>query len=121
MQRQKKSKHKYKSAKIEIRRPLTKHEAETVRMVALCEFQVRWSATIGAWLCIVLGFLLALLTYDSQTGETTLALGKELSFKGGVGAFLVLAGALILWFNRPKLKLIFKGEENHDIAVAPQE
>ena len=108
---------KYKSAIIEVRRPLSKRESETVRMVAVCEFQVRWGATISAWLCILLGFLFAIVSYSPQTGEYTLALGRSLSFEGGFGGILVLSGALILWSNRPSVRLIFEGDKDDTSVV----
>ena len=105
----------YRAATVKIRRvsgvekPARQTSAkEIVEVAAGYEYRVRWGATIGAWLCILLGFFFVFVRHDAESGKYVLAIPQLLSFTGGFGGLLVIVGAIILCKCGPSLDVIIE-------------
>ncbi len=117
--RQKHQGTKLESATFQVSRPISDGEKELALLVASLEYKTRWPVMMSAWLCIALGFAFCLIRPNPETGDIVVSLGDMLTFWGGFGGFMVLVGALILYFARPKIKFVFKG--NEDVRVRPSD
>lgn len=95
----------FKAAKIVIKGDLGQRGQEIVKEVVEKEYRFPWMSMIIATLCMLAGFILALVGTDPSNGSFRLDVSNLLSFHGGIGGLLLVVGLLIVWFKRPVVNI----------------